>query len=221
MNKKNFWISLSLLIATLVVIRTMHLGTDVVVVKKNLDRIPYTIGSMHGVDIPIEESIIKALDPDVFVFRDYISKDRKPINLYIGYYGTRKGGRSTHTPEGCYPGAGWAILKEYTITIPLDSKMGSITLNSLWANKGNERQLVYHWYQSDKSKVIATGMQQNLNRLKRRLLHNRDDGAFIRVSQVVDKDYSQTKEDMESFIKQLFPLLIEYWPEEDEIKGNE
>jgi EpsI family protein len=221
MNKKNFWISLSLIIATLVVIRIMHLGTDVVVVKKNLDRIPYEIGSMHGVDIPLEESIIKALDPDVFVFRNYISKDRTPINLYIGYYGTRKGGRSAHIPEGCYPGAGWAILKEHTSTIPLDNNMGSITLNSLWANKGNERQLVYHWYQSDKSKVIATGMQQNLNRFKRRLLYNRDDGAFVRVSLDMDNDYSQTKKDMERFIIQLFPLLIEYWPEEDELKSNE
>ena len=124
MNKKNFWISLSLIIATLVVIRTMHFGTDVVVVKKNLDRIPYAIGSMRGVDIPLEESVIKGLDPDVFVFRNYISKDKRPINLYIGYYGTSKGGRSAHNPEGCYPGAGWAILEEHAVTMPLNNMGG-------------------------------------------------------------------------------------------------
>ena len=68
--------------------------------------------------------------------------------------------------------------------------------------------------------MIATGMQQNLNRFKRRLLYNRDDGAFIRVSQDIQGDDYQTKEQIEIFIKQLYPLLIEYWPEEMEMKGN-
>jgi len=217
MSKRDFFISLILLAATLITVRTMHVGTDVVVVKKNLDRIPYTLDGMHGIDIPLEESIIRELDPDVVVYRNYISENRKPITIYIGYYGTRKGGRSTHTPEGCYPGAGWAILKEQKVTMPIDSRVGEVvTLNCLWVNRGNERQLVYHWYQSDKSKIIATGMQQNLNRFKRRLFHNRDDGAFIRVSQEIQGDDAQTKGQIEQFIKQLYPLLIKFWPEETE-----
>ena len=117
MSKKSFWISLLLMIATLAVVHKMHVGTDVIVWKKNLDRIPYTINGMKGVDIPLEKSVIKELDPDVFVFRNYTSKNGRVLNVYIGYYGTQKGGRSNHSPEGCYPGAGWSILKESKVIV--------------------------------------------------------------------------------------------------------
>jgi EpsI family protein len=219
MAKKSFWVSLILLIATLVVVKGMHLGTNVAVWKRNLDKLPSTIGRMNSVDIPLEESVVKELDPDVYVFRNYTSGDGAVINVYIGYYGTRKGGRSEHNPDACYPGSGWAIMSEGKATILLGNNgmKETITLNTLQVTKDNEKQLVYHWYQTDKSKVIATGIQQNMNRLKNRLLYNRDDGAFIRVSTDIDNNYPEAKKKIEDFIKQLFPLLIKYWPLEREV----
>ena len=103
MSKKSFWISLLLMVATLAVVQKMHTGTDVVVLKKNLDKLPYTINGMQGVDIPMDTAVVEELDTDVYLFRNYMSKDDRVINVYIGYYGTQKGGRSNHSPEGCYP----------------------------------------------------------------------------------------------------------------------
>ncbi len=216
MRKISFWVSLILIVATFLFVQQMHLGTDVFVWKKNLDKIPSTIDGMKGIDIPLEQTIINELDPDVFVYRNYLSSDGRTINVYIGYYGTSKGGRSRHTPEGCYPGSGWAILNESKSSIHINSADGenSITLNTIQVKKGDEEQLVYHWYQSDKSLVIVNGIQHNLNRFRRRLLYNRDDGAFIRVSMDVMNSYSETREYIESFISKLFPLIIEFWPEE-------
>ena len=220
MSKKSFWISLFLMIATLAVVHKMHVGTDVIVWKKNLDRIPYTINGMKGVDIPLEKSVIKELDPDVFVFRNYTSKNGRVLNVYIGYYGTQKGGRSKHSPEGCYPGAGWSILNESTTSLTVEERgvKKDVMLNTLQVKMIDDNQLVYHWYQSNRGVVVINGVQQNINRFKNRLMHNRDDGAFIRVSEDISNNFGTTKEDIENFIQHLFPLLVEYWPQEIELK---
>jgi EpsI family protein len=218
MAKKTFWISLLLMVMTIAIVQKMHIGKDIIVWKKNLDKLPYTIGRMSGVDIPLEESVIKELDPDVYVYRNYTSTDGRIINVYIGYYGTQKGGRSAHNPEGCYPGAGWSILGESMTYVPV--KLGGVkrnmTLNTLQVKRGDVNQLVYHWYQTERDTVIVNGVQQNINRFKNRLLNNRDDGAFIRISEDNGDSEGKTKKDIEEFIRQLFPLVAQYWPQEKE-----
>ncbi len=219
MGQKNFIIAFFLIIITLVVIQKLHLGINVVVMKKNLDRFPYKISDMKGIDIPMDDKIIKVLDTDAFIFREYISHGGCSVTIYIGYYGTKKGGRSDHIPEGCYPGAGWSILSEGRAQIDMpDKKWGkSVVLNTLVVKKNDDKQLIYHWYQSDKNKVMISGVQQNLHRFKNRLLLNRDDGAFVRVSTDINDDQAKAREDIEEFIKQVFPLIAEYWPQEEEI----
>jgi EpsI family protein len=218
MSKKSFWISLLLMAATLAFVQKMHIGADVSVWKKNLDKLPLTIDGMQGVDIPLEESVVKELDTDIYLYRNYMSKDGRVINVYIGYYGTQKGGRSNHSPEGCYPGAGWSILREGEADIAIEHSgvRNDIVLNTLQVKKGDVDQLVYHWYQTRNNMVIRNGVQQNINRFKNRLLYNRDDGAFIRVSQDIGNNNEEAKKDIEVFIRQLFPLLMEYWPIEKE-----
>jgi EpsI family protein len=219
MKNSNFWISLLLITATFALVKTMHIGTDVVVWKKNLDKIPYTIGGMQGLDNPLEASVVKELDTDVYIYRNYISRDGGVINLYIGYYGTNKGGRSAHNPEGCYPGSGWAIMNESKVTLAVENGgKKNISLNTLQVNMGEAKQLVYHWYQTEGGVVVVNGFQQNQNRFINRLIHDRGDGAFIRVSKDINNNYPETKEDIENFIRQLFPLLINYWPEEKTVK---
>jgi len=197
----------------------LHLGTDVVVVSKNLERLPYTISNFQGVDLSMDENILRILDTDVYLFRNYVTQGGDPITLYIGYYGTKKGGRSDHNPEGCYPGAGWSILSEGRTQIFIPDKQWNraVDLNILEVKKDNATQLVFHWYQSDRDKVIVSGVQQNIHRFISRLLSNRDDGAFVRVSMNIHGDKARTRDDIERFIKQLFPLIAEYWPQEEEI----
>ena len=38
-----------------------------------------------------------------------------PIWVYIGYYGTERGGRPEHVPRGCFTGAGWDIASARVI----------------------------------------------------------------------------------------------------------
>ncbi len=70
----------------------------------------------------------------------------------------------------------------------------SVVLNILVVKKNDDKQLIYHWYQSDKNKVMISGVQQNLHRLVNRLLLNRDDGAFVRVSTDINDDQVKARE---------------------------
>ena len=215
MKKKNFWISLTLIIITFIIIKSLGAGKDVIVVDKKLDRLPEIISGLYSTDIPLDEMVAKELDPDVYIFRNYTSDNGRVINVYIGYYGTNKGGRTGHNPEACYPSTGWAILNEKKETIDIGGNK-KITVNAMLVKKENKSQFVYHWYQSDGTHVVRSGIQQNLNRFRKMILKNRDDGAFIRVAMDVDGNEQEAKYEIEKFIRQLFWLISEYWPEEKE-----
>jgi hypothetical protein len=72
-----------------------------------------------------------------------------------------------------------------------------------------------HWYQSDKNKVLATDLQQNFQRLIGRILHNRNDGAFVRLSIITQKEgLHQARDTLKFFGEKVLALLPSYWPEE-------
>lgn len=220
MGQKSFLLALFLIAITYGVVHKLQLGADVAVIKKNLDKFPYAIGMWQGVDISMDEKIIRILDTDAYVFRNYATQKGDIITLYIGYYGTKKGGRSDHIPEGCYPGAGWSILTEgrSQIVIPGRRWGNPVVLNTLEVKKGDANQIVYHWYQSDRDKVIISGIQQNIHRFKNRLMLNRDDGAFVRVSMDIHNDKTMAKDELEGFIKLVFPLIADHWPQEEGVR---
>ncbi len=81
------------------------------VVEKRLLDLPYTIGPWVGKEFSLDKLIINELDTDVYVARNYMNENYL-ITLYIGYYGTKKGGRTGHNPNSCYPSSGWSIFSD-------------------------------------------------------------------------------------------------------------
>ena len=218
-QNKAFIVSCLCMLAAFVCIQKIALGPNVEVLEKNLDKFPYTIATFVGGNIIMEDSVIKELDTDVYVFRKYRSDKGEVITLYIGYYGTKKGGRTGHGPGGCYPGSGWAILNESQVMqlVAFDGKKKKIKLNSMKIKRGNIAELVFYWYQSNGDEVLSSGIEQNLHRFRNKILHNRNDGAFIRVSTPITQSLSYTESRLKDFIKKVFPLIVQYWPVEREL----
>jgi EpsI family protein len=207
------------MLIALVLVQRIHSGLNVQVIDKNIDRFPYKIGKLTGIDVEMEDAVVKELNTDVYIFRKYINDKGSEITLYIGYYGTRKGGRTGHNPSACYPGSGWTILNQSEVKVPvfLDGTERMITLNSLRVKKGNLTQLVYNWYQSNGDEVLSSGIEQNLHRFKSKILHNRNDGAFVTVSAPIIRNLFNTQNSVHAFIREIFPLIVNHWPEEGEI----
>lgn len=217
-NKLSFLISCFLLSTAILILYCFVSRPEVIVIAKGFDKFPVSFNEYSGKDIKMGDNVVKELDTDVYVFRSYISHDNM-IMLYIGYYGTRKGGRTGHNPNACYPSTGHAILDEEKVTLQVNSLEGknrAVIVTRLIITKNGEKQIVYHWYQSLGNKILASGMQQNFYRFKTRLLYNRNDGAFIRVSAIVKDTIDLTDDDLKNFISSMMPLIEQCWPVEKE-----
>jgi EpsI family protein len=161
------------------------------------------------------DSVYKELNADRHVYRHYRNGDDKQVDLYIGYYGTAKGGRTPHNPYGCLPGAGWGILEAKQVMLKPKNYPKGVEVNYILARKGEYYEAVLHWYQSAGDKVLSTGIQQNIERFKSRVFYDRNDGAFVRVSVFGKEEYlNEAKILAKSFAEKVLDLLPEYWPVE-------
>src|SRR5207244_1770195 len=108
----------------------------------------------------------QVLNADGHLLRRYEKSPAQFLWLYVGYYGTEKGGRTGHLPQYCLPGAGYQIEslgKEWIQTAGGDE----VRVNRLLARKNGEETLILYWIQSDGSRVVDSGVKMNINRFMR------------------------------------------------------
>ena len=186
-----------------------------VVVQTNLEKLPLVISGYTATEDSYSESVYKELNADKHVYRHYRSQGGDQIDLYIGYYGTAKGGRTGHNPYACLPGAGAAIVDRKTVQLKLASTGKSVPVNYILSRKDNANTVMLHWYQTAGTTVVSSGLRQNIERFKGRVLHNRNDGAFIQITSITkDEDVTKAAERVAQFAGTLLNLLPDYWPVE-------
>jgi len=214
MSNKAFLFSLLLLIFTMAMVGCLSMRQVPVVVQTNLEKLPREIGGYIAVDGNFPEAVYKELNADKNIYRHYLNGNGA-LSLYIGYYGTAKGGRTAHNPYACLPGAGWSILEAKQINATTNNSASGTALNYIRAKRDGVNTVMVHWYQTAGTKVVATGIQQNIERFWGRLLHNRNDGAFVQITaQVQDEDVEPTLSKIENFSGNVVELLPKYWPVE-------
>ena len=211
----SFFIALAILTLTLLLAIAITARGKPVVVKTNLENLPMLVNGMQGVEDFYSESVYSALNADSHVYRHYLTRDGRRLDLYIGYYGTAKGGRTAHNPIGCLPGQGWGLLESKEIILKPSYYPGGIPVNFLLSSKGDTFVTTIYWYQSAGIKVISNGIRHNIQRFMGMVLHNRNDGAFVRITILSDKsDAGAAKMLAETFSVGILNLLPDYWPVE-------
>ncbi len=187
---------------------------DVRILRDGLPGIPLEIDGWKGRDDRFDDDVYKKVDADATLLRRYERPGGAVIWLYIGYYGTRKGGRTGHTPVYCYPGAGWDIEEKGTEAVPGPGG-GDARVNRLLLRRGDVRTHVLYWMQSGDGRALNSGWRMNLHRFWRRALSNRDDGALVRLSGPVDEDGPAAALTLQkSFAAAVLKELPRHWPEE-------
>lgn len=206
-----FVISVAFLVIAGAIAFPIAWGSDVVVTEINLDQLPRYVMGFDGRDDRFEESVYRILNADYHVLREYRRADGRNVWLYVGYYGTAKGGRPSHVPQSCYTGQGFSIV-EWTKTALPSQVEGWV--NKMHVKRGNVHQLVLFWHQS-RDTILADGVEQNLHRFKNRLFYNRDDGALVRLSTTMNPDNkAEAMALLQDFAGEILKLLPAYWPEE-------
>lgn len=177
-----------------------------------LGSLPREIEGWRAEDIPLDSVVEAALQADYNLQRAYRHPGGGLIWLYVGYYGTGRGGRPEHTPRGCYVGAGWGIAESRVLRADPD---GVLTLNEYVVERNGHRRLVFFWYRSHRRTGMVGGLDQNLDRLAGRLLDGRADGALVRLSTPLRAgEHEAARSRLLSFARALDPLLAERWPRE-------
>lgn len=158
---------------------SLQLRAPLEVEASPLDSLPHELASWVGEDIPVEETVERMLRADHNLQRTYVDSAGGRIWLYVGYYGTERGGRSEHSPFVCYPAAGWTVENEATrsVHVPGSGKVREIRV----VRDGRER-LVHFWYRSHRSEHLVGEAAHAWDRFVGRIAGGRADGAFIRIS---------------------------------------
>lgn len=215
MLNKNIIAALVIFILTIMLVTAIALRGEPIVISTNLENLPMEIAGYKGKEDFFTDAVYKELNADKHVYRHYVSANDEIVNLYIGYYGTAKGGRTAHNPYACLPGAGWGIEEIQTVKLHPENYSGSVTVNYLRSRRGDSNLIVVHWYQSAGNKVLPTGIHQNIQRFIGRVFFNRNDGAYVQVSALTDsRNIEETKFRTLSFAEEVLNLLPQYWPVE-------
>lgn len=159
----------------------------------SLDALPAELNGWHSVEIEMDQGVSEMLAADHNVQRAYLHPHGFQIFVYVGYYGTSRGGTPEHTPDVCYPAQGWSILDSRLRRI---GGASGFDLQEFTVEKAGEQRLVHFWYRTERTSGITSVTGLRLSHFLGRLTRNRADGALIRLSTPVlagDRDGARAR----------------------------
>lgn len=214
--KLSEWIGAGLLGAALLGVGALawllQLRPALEVDARALAELPLAFSGWSGAALPLEAAVENELDAELNLQRLYRRRSGERVWLYIGYYGTERGGRPEHTPRGCYTGAGWQIESQRQLEVGGGS---GLAVNEFRVSRDGESLLVHFWYRSHRRSGMLGGFDQNLDRLFGRVLEGRADGALVRVSAPLrGGDEVAVRSQLFAFALELERELAQRWPQE-------
>jgi len=168
----------------------LYLRPAVEVDPHRIEAVSMRLGEWQGVDIPLSQGIEAMLQADAQLQRRYVSASGEVVWLYVGYYGTARGGRPEHTPWACYPSAGWRIASSVERPLVAHAEpVDGAELMEFVVEQSGEARLVHFWYATHRSVGIATEAKLTLDHLAGRIWGGgRADGALVRISTPIGPD---------------------------------
>ncbi len=145
-------------------------------------------------------------------------RERPPVGVYVGYHATQirqEGGGSgesmIHPPAHCLPGSGWDIIGSQIVLLDLPGLPGApAEVSRLIIAKGEQRQLVYYWYQ-ERGRVIARDWAKIANLFWSRATTGRSDGSLVRFTvPIMRGDEMTAEQEFKDLARQLVPVLPAY-----------
>lgn len=162
-------------------------------------------GDWRGEHSLLRDFELTILDPLDHIVTNYRNKDGAVINLYVAYWDEDIRGKRPHSPQICIPGGGWKL--ETINSIKVDEMMlngESLNANRMEIIRGENRQLVYYWYQQ-RGRLIRTENSLRLYRYIDKLMKQRTDGAIVRLITALSEN--EQWEDADQRLKNFISLI--------------
>lgn len=138
--------------------------------------LPTSMGDWESVDIPMLDNVESLLRADFNLQRTYHDDLGKTVWLYVGYYGTERGGKPEHRPGVCYAAHGW------NIEMSQPRKLTNTPATEYVVEKNGERRLVLFWFRSSRGNSTLDTPHVAWDHFLNRVQHGRADGSLVRLS---------------------------------------
>ncbi len=206
-----------------------YLATEEVIPpRESFETFPLEIGDWRCPDQDeMDPKSLRILGATDYLLCNYFEKGTgESIAVYVGYHESqvRRGGGGgetvIHPPEHCLPGAGWGFIDSSRRPISFDGLPAGRGLRDeehlakrFVIAKGENRQLVYFWYQGQ-GRVVTANEDVILSRFWNRAVRGRTDGALVRfTTPIFHDDVPGAEARFQRFASQLVPILPPYVPE--------
>jgi EpsI family protein len=176
----------------------------------NLDKLPLTLGEWQGKGFPVEERILRILETEYILDRDYVNGEGRHVYLSIVYYPDNKIG--FHNPESCNTGAGSKIITKDVQSIKngkTDGQSEDFKVNRLILQRMQGDKVILYFFVSG-NYMTHDYMKFRLYMMKQQMGFRRPSGAQVQIHSVIAPDLKTTVSVMEDFIRSLSPLLPDY-----------
>ncbi len=189
---------------------------DVSPERQRFASFPLKIGGWKGVDVGMGQEFIDALKFDDYIVGNFSKKgDYLPVNLYVAYYASQRKGASVHSPKSCMPGDGWRIgdFEQRQVGDHVSSSGDKLMVNRAVITKGNNRQLVYYWFQQ-RGRIITNEYLVKWFLFWDALTQQRTDGSLVRLVVSLPEGSSELEADkkLAEFMDAVFPQLEKFIP---------
>ena len=175
-----------------------------------LASLPPELGGFKGEELPIESAVESMLRADFNLQRAYQHSLGDLVWLYVGYYGTKRGGTPEHTPDVCYWANGWEVVHDETVTLP---GIEGARAREFVVEQGGHQRFVLFWYRSYRAEGIPSTPWLHWDHFAGRLSTGRADGALIRLSTPMpDRDIEVARARTRRFAAVLAPEIASRWP---------
>jgi exosortase D (VPLPA-CTERM-specific) len=175
---------------------------------------PMNLGAWSGRRETLDGIYADTLKLDDYLLADYQNGAGSAVNLYIAYYNSQRKGEAVHSPRSCLPGGGWQLREFGQHTLPnVGSKGRPLRVNRTLIELGNQRELVYYWFQQ-RGRVIDNEFAVKWYLFWDALTRHRTDGALVRL--IVDlpatSNVADADERLNDMARRIVPMLIRYVP---------
>lgn len=184
-------------------------GVEVIPTITPWNRFPTEIADWRAVtDIPMQSEVLAALKPDDYLEREYVSpRSRAGLNLFVGYFNSRRNGRAPHSPQWCLPGAGWKTVSTKVISIPIPGERAALPANEYIVKSELGYCIVLYWYHQG-GRVLANEIEAQFYAIPEMLMHQRTDIALVRImTPVAGDDIEGARPVSVEFAQAVFPLI--------------
>jgi EpsI family protein len=195
---------------------------SVVPTRETFDSFPTTLGDWACAEkIRLDAAVQRNLGATDYLICEFRrGSPSGQVSFYVGFHETQireegggSGENSIHPPAHCLPGSGWDIIANDTVRLDIPGLPGQdATAKRLIIARGEERQLVYYWYQS-RGRVISEDWRKILYVGWDRATRGRTDGSLVRFTVPIARgDEARAEESFAEIASLLVPMLPAYVP---------